>query len=172
MQPATNTVSLACWHAGGMTSHSRDALPVLEEWYDREVNGRRPCNRPLMCGVAGCAEPLVKAYHLDHRLCPAHMRCHAVLRRGVPQRWCGTCHVFHALEAFRSGRRYAPTSRGERCAHTQTGSPRHRCKHPLGIAGYSSQLEYSALLQDILVSSSAALCCKVHNSVHALTWGS
>ena len=91
-----------------MASRSRDALPVLEEWYDRAVNGRRVSDRPCMCGVAGCAEPLVKAFNLIHRLCPAHMKCSAVLRRGMPQRWCATCHKFHALEAFSGSKRYTP----------------------------------------------------------------
>ncbi len=109
-------VALACCHAGGMASRSRDALPVLEVWYDGAVSGQRLCDRPCACGVAGCAEPLVKVYHLQHRLCPAHMKCHAVLRRGMPQRWCSTCQKFHALEAFSGSRRYAPTSHGGRCA--------------------------------------------------------
>jgi len=73
-----------------------------------------------MCGVAGCAEPLAKAFHLSYRLCPAHMKCHAVLRRGTPQRWCRTCHKFHALKAFSSGRRHAPW---EHCAFPQTDCP-------------------------------------------------
>ncbi len=115
-------VSLACWHAGGMASRSRNALPVLEEWYDAVVRGGRPYDRPRMCGVAGCAEPLVKAYHLKSRLCPAHMKCSAVLRRGEPQRWCPDCCKFHALKAFGS-RRYASTSRSERCAHPQSDPP-------------------------------------------------
>jgi hypothetical protein len=46
-----------------MASRSRDALPVLEEWYDGAVSSRRlfdGFDRPRACGVAGCAEPLVK----------------------------------------------------------------------------------------------------------------
>ncbi len=101
-------VSLACRHAGGMASRSRNALPVFEEWYDGAVSGQRPCNGPRACGVAGCAELLVKVYHMQARLCPAHMKCSAVLRHGVPQRWCGHCRKFHALEAFSGSRRYAP----------------------------------------------------------------
>jgi hypothetical protein len=101
-------VSLACWHAGGMAQRSRDALPVLEQWYDGPVSGQRPCNRPRMCGVAGCAEPLAKANHLKYHLCPVHIKCPAVLRRGVPQRWCSYCRKFHALEAFSGSRQYAP----------------------------------------------------------------
>ncbi len=112
MQQA-RSVSLACWYAGGMASRSRDALPVLEEWAERAVNGGRPCDRPRICGVAGCAEPLVKAHNLRSRLCPAHMKCSAVLRRGEPQRWCSYCCKFHALKAFGS-HRYAPPSRSER----------------------------------------------------------
>ncbi len=108
MQPAARFVSLTRWHAGGLAARSRDALPVLQEWYDGAVSGQRPCNRPRMCGVAGCAEPLVKAHHLSARLCPAHMTCPAVLRGGMPQRWCSRCCQFHALEAFSGSRRYAP----------------------------------------------------------------
>jgi hypothetical protein len=91
-----------------MASRSCDALPVLEEWYDRAVNGRRSCVRPRVCGVVGCAEPLVTAHLLRSRLCPAHMKCSAVLRRGMPQRWCINCGKLHALKAFSGGRRYAP----------------------------------------------------------------
>jgi hypothetical protein len=93
-----------------MASRGRDALPVLEEWYDTAVSGQRLYDRPRMCGVAGCAEPLIKAYHLKYRLCPVHIKCPAVLRRGVPQRWCSNCQKFHALESFIGSRRYAPTS--------------------------------------------------------------
>jgi hypothetical protein len=130
-------VSLACWHAGGMASRSRDALPVLEERYERAVNGRRPCNRPRVCGVAGCAEPLVNAHHLRSRLCPAHMKCYAVLRRGEPQRWCSYCCKFHALKAFGSGR-YAPPSRSERCAHPQSDSPLQMHARALYAARFQS----------------------------------
>jgi len=126
MQPAARFVSLACWHAGGVASLSRNALPVLEEWHDAVVRGGRPYDRPRMCGVAGCAEPLVKDYHQRYRLCPAHMNCSAVLRGGVPQRWCPRCCKFHALKAFGS-RRYAPTSRSECCANPQTKSPLQKC---------------------------------------------
>ena len=102
-----------------MAARSRDALPVLEEWFDRAVSGQRLRDRPRMCGVAGCAEPLIKAYHLDSRLCPAHMKCSAVLRRGVPQRWCPYCRKFHVLEAFSGGRRHAPTAHWDFCACPQ-----------------------------------------------------
>jgi hypothetical protein len=108
MQPAARFASLARWHAGGLASRGRDALPVLEEWHDGAGSGQRPCSRPRMCGVAGCAEPLVKAHHLSARLCPAHIKCPVVLRSGVPQRWCSNCSKFHSLEAFSGGRRYAP----------------------------------------------------------------
>ncbi len=91
-----------------MAARSRDALPVLEQWYDGAVSGHRPCNRPRACGVAGCAEPLVKARNLKYRLCPAHIKCPAVLRRGVPQRWCSSCSKFHSLKAFSGSRRCAP----------------------------------------------------------------
>jgi len=97
-----------------MASRSHNALPVLEEWYYGAVSGQRPLNRPRMCGVAGCAEPLVKSYHLKARLCAAHMTCPAVLHRGVPQRWCGNCQVFHMLEAYSGSQRYAPASRLQR----------------------------------------------------------
>ncbi len=104
-------------HAGGMALHSHADLPVLEEWYDGGVSGRRLCDRPHACGVVGCAEPLVKVYHLKSRLCPAHIKCPAVLRRGTPQRWCAICHRLHALMAFSGSRRYAPTSSFQRCVH-------------------------------------------------------
>ncbi len=97
-----------------MASRSRDALPVLEEWYDVACTGQYLCDRPRACGVVGCAEPLVKAHHLRYRLCPAHKKCPAVLRRGEPQRWCGTCRCFHTLEAFSGSQRCAPASRLQR----------------------------------------------------------
>jgi hypothetical protein len=157
MQQA-RSVSLACWHAGGMASRSRDALPVLEEWYDRAVNGRRTCKRPRACGVAGCAEPLVQANHVLYRLCPVHFNCHAVLRGGMPQRFCNYCHKFHALEAFSGSQRYAPTSHWGRCAYPQSDSPLQMHTRALHTARYSSQLEQSALL-------------RVRDSAHARSCG-
>ncbi len=96
-------------------------MPALEEWYDRAVSGQRLCDRPRICGVAGCAEPLVKAHHLRTGLCPAHMKCSAVLRRGVPQRWCSHCCKLHSLKAFSGGRRYAPAylALGALCSPTK-----------------------------------------------------
>ncbi len=88
-----------------MASRSRDALPVLEEWYDGAVSGKCPRHRPRMCGVAGCAEPLVKANHVQFRLCATHINCPAVLHGDVPQRRCSFCRKFHALEAFSGSRR-------------------------------------------------------------------
>jgi len=129
-----------------MTARSLDALPVLEEWYDGPVSGERPCNRPRACGVVGCAEPLVKTNHQKFHLCAAHIKCPAVLRRGVPQRWCGTCHKFHALQAFSGSRRYAPASCWERCAHPQTAYSLQRSSRVLHIARCSLRLN-------------RALCC-------------
>ncbi len=129
-----------------MAARSRDALPVLEEWYDGPVSGERPCNRPRACGVVGCAEPLVKAGHQKYHLCAAHIKCPTVLRRGVLQRWCGTCHKFHALQAFSGSRRYAPASRWERCAHPQTAYPLQTFSRVLHIARCSFRLN-------------RALCC-------------
>ncbi len=91
-----------------MASRSPDVLPVLEEWHDGLESGVRPYARPRACGVVGCAEPLVIANHLKYRLCPVHIKCPAVLRHGVPQRWCSYCRKFHALEAFSGSRQYAP----------------------------------------------------------------
>ncbi len=140
-------VSLARWHAGDMTLCSRDALPMLEEWYDGAVSGQRPSIRPRVCGVAGCAEPLVKDKPLKYRLCPAHMKCHAVLRRGMPHRFCSYCCKFHALKAFNGSQRYAPASHWGRCAYPQTDSPLQMHTRALHIARGSSQLQQSALLR-------------------------
>jgi len=91
-----------------MAARSRDALPVFEEWYDGPVSGERPCNRPRACGVVGCAEPLVTARNRKYHLCAAHIKCLAVLRRGMPQRWCSNCSKFHSIKAFSGSRRCAP----------------------------------------------------------------
>ncbi len=95
-----------------MALHSHADMPVLEEWHVAR-------NRPHACGVAGCASPLVTNRHLLARLCAAHILCPAVLRGGVPQRWCGRCNRFHAIEAFPVGRRYATASRWECSGHSQ-----------------------------------------------------
>jgi hypothetical protein len=120
------------WHAGGMASRSRDALPVLEEWYDGAVSGQRlfdGFDRPRACGVAGCAEPLVKPYHMQSRLCATHIKCGAVLCRGEPQRWCGNCCRFHALEAFSGSQRRAPASRLQRALFRSQIPATVPCKH-------------------------------------------
>jgi hypothetical protein len=116
-----------------MASRSYNAMPVLEEWYDGAVSGQRPFNRPRVCGVAGCAEPLVKSYHLERRLCPTHMKCPAVLRRGEPQRWCGNCHVFHTLEAYSGSQRCAPASRLQRALFHPT-NPSHNTQPAIQCA--------------------------------------
>ncbi len=141
-------VSLARWHAGGMAPCSRNALPVLEEWYDRAVRGQHPYDRPRMCGVAGCAEPLVKARNLVHRLCPAHIKCPAVLRSGVPQRWCSTCSKFHSLKAFSGGRRCAPAylTLGALCSPT-FDSPLQTYTSAFHVGRCSSDLEQSTVLR-------------------------
>jgi hypothetical protein len=92
-----------------MASRSRDALPVLE-WHDDGVSGQRPS----VCGVMGCAGPLVILSHVQSRLCAAHIKCDAVLRCGEPQRWCGICRRFHELEAFSGSQRCTPASRLQR----------------------------------------------------------
>ncbi len=99
-----------------MAPHSHADMPVLEEWHVAR-------NRPRACGVEGCALQLVTKAHLLARLCAAHIKCPAVLRGGVPQRWCGKCYRFHALEAFPVGLRCAPASRWERFGHPKTGAP-------------------------------------------------
>jgi len=65
-----------------MAARSRDALPVLEEWYDGPVSGERPCNRPRACGVVGCAEPLVTARNRKYHLCAV---AHQVPRGAAPR---------------------------------------------------------------------------------------
>ncbi len=106
-------VSPAHWRAGGMAPHGFADLPVLQDWHDQ-----RTAPRPQACGVEACGARLIKKYHLKHRLCPQHCKCLAVLRRGVPQRWCAQCNVFHTLDAFFATQGCAPASRlGARSAH-------------------------------------------------------
>ena len=95
-----------------MASPSHADVPVLEEWYETR-------NRPHACGVVGCTSQLVTKRHVEARLCDAHIKCPAVLRGGVPQRWCGRCSKLHALEAFDVGLRCAPASRWERSDQPQ-----------------------------------------------------
>jgi len=103
------------WHASGMSPHSHADVPVLEEWHVTR-------NRPHACGVPGCIAQLVIKTHLEARLCAAHIKCPAVLRGGVLQRWCCNCHRFHVLEAFHSNARCAPASCWD-C----TGHPHYYC---------------------------------------------
>ncbi len=91
------------WRAYNMAPHSHADMPVLKEWHVAH-------NRPHACGVEGCASQLVTMTHLRARLCAAHIECPAVLRGGVPQRWCGRCKYFHAIEAFSGSLRCAPAS--------------------------------------------------------------
>ena len=108
-----------------MAATTRPDLPILAAWHD-EHNSKRP----LRCGVMGCRALLelgvrracrcsgaacrrkrcrlvVKPYHIKHRLCPAHIKCPAVLRQGMPQRWCAQCGAFHVLDAFVGDKRCA-----------------------------------------------------------------
>jgi len=87
-----------------MASPSRDALPVLEEWHVSEQR-----KRPKLCGVEGCASRLVTSRQVQSRLCATHCKL-AVLRGGMPQRWCSYCHQFHALKAFSGSQRCASAS--------------------------------------------------------------
>lgn len=107
--------------AASMTTSAPSHLPVLSIWHDQ--GGRRPAgcgvvgctatmvpgqpSHPCDCSGAGCKAGrwrlVVKEYHLKHRLCPAHCMCPAVLRQGVPQRWCAQCNAFHELNAFHGG---------------------------------------------------------------------
>ncbi len=98
-----------------MAPHSHATMPVLEEWHV----GR---NRPHACGMPGCIAQLVTKTHLEARLCAAHIKCPAVLRGGVPQRWCACCHRFHTLGAFSASARCAPAS----CWNC-TGHPHYCC---------------------------------------------
>ncbi len=84
-----------------MASRSHADMLVLEKWHIAR-------NRPHACGVPGCASQLVTKAHLLARLCAAHIKCPAVLRGGVPQRWGGRCYRFHATEAFSGSLRCAP----------------------------------------------------------------
>ncbi len=86
-----------------MAPHSYADVPVLEEWHVAR-------NRPHACGVEGCASQLVTKRHVRARLCAAHIQCPAVLRGGVPQRWCQNCRRFHAPEAFSGSQRCTPAS--------------------------------------------------------------
>jgi len=107
---------------GGMALRTGDELPLVE-WHGG-VSGRRPS----VCGVMGCAGPLVSLNHQQSRLCAAHITCGAVLRGGVPQRWCGICRRFHALEAFSGSQRCTPASRLQRALfHPQTCQCSERC---------------------------------------------
>jgi len=90
------------WHASGMSAHSHADVPVLQEWHVAR-------KRPHACGVEGCTAHLVTKRHFEARLCAAHIECHAVLRGGVPRRWCNTCHTYHALEAFSGSLKCAPS---------------------------------------------------------------
>jgi len=100
----------ARWRAGGTASPEVADLPVLHD-------GVRSVFGPHVCGVEGCTAQLVKYCHLEACLCAAHYQCRAVLRGGVPQRWCGNCHMYHALEAFSGSLKCAPASRWERSGH-------------------------------------------------------
>ncbi len=102
----------ARWRAGGTASPEVADLPVLHD-------GVRSVFGPHVCGVEGCTEQLVKYCHLEACLCAAHYQCRAVLRGGVPQRWCGNCHVYHTLEAFSGSLKCAPASCWERSGHPQ-----------------------------------------------------
>jgi len=95
-----------------MSPHSHADVPVLEEWHVTR-------KRPHACGVEGCTAHLVTKRHLEARLCAAHIECHAVLRGGVPRRWCNKCHTYHALEAFSGSLKCAPASRWEHSGHLQ-----------------------------------------------------
>jgi hypothetical protein len=88
------------WH---MALHSHADVPVLEEWH-------MTSKPPYACGVKGCASQLVTERHVRARLCAVHIMCPAVLRGGVPQRWCLNCRQFHAPEAFSGSQRCAPAS--------------------------------------------------------------
>jgi hypothetical protein len=100
--------------AGGTAAPEFADLPVL---HDEACIGSR--HRPRVCGVEGCTAQILKICHLEACLCAAHYQCRAVLRGGVPQRWCGNCHVYHALEAFTGSLKCAPASRWERTGHPQ-----------------------------------------------------
>ncbi len=100
---ARAALQLTCALAFGMARRSHANMPVLEEWHIAH-------NRPHACGVEGCALQLVTKKHFLARLCAAHIKCPAVLRGGVPQRWCTSCGAFHTLEAFSAIARCAPAS--------------------------------------------------------------
>jgi len=104
------------WRAYHMAPHSHADMPVLEEWHWSN-------NRPYACGVEGCASQLVTLAHHRARLCAAHIKCLAVLRGGVPQRWCGRCRLFHAMEAFSGSLRCAPASRWEHSGRPKGDAP-------------------------------------------------
>jgi hypothetical protein len=96
-----------------MASSSGADLPVLEDWHF-DAKGRRPKE----CGVVGCAAQLETHNSKRYRMCAAHMRCSAVLCRGVPQRWCTYCRRFHTLNTFQACRRCVPAKRSKFALHT------------------------------------------------------
>jgi len=123
-----------------MALHSHADVPVLEEWHIAR-------KRPHACGVEGCAVQLITKRHLQARLCAMHIKCPAVLRGGVRQRWCKRCHCFHALGAFSGSRRCAPASRLQRaCLALPQGRPASittlncACSKVLHCAGFSDLL--------------------------------
>jgi len=97
-----------------MAPQSHADMPVLEEWHSSESR-----KRPMACGVKGCAWQPVTAKHMLARLCAAHIKCLALLRGGVPQRWCLECRKCHALKAFSGSQRCAPASHWQRCVHPE-----------------------------------------------------
>ena len=89
--------------AYGMAPHIQVGMPVLEEWHA----STKPRTRPHACGVVGCAVQLDTKRQARARLCAGHIDEPAVLRSGVPQRWCQSCGKFHAPEAFSGSQRCA-----------------------------------------------------------------
>jgi len=114
------------WH---MAPHSHADLPVLEEWHLSD-----PRKRPKACGVEGCALQPVTKRHMLARLCDAHIKCLAVLRGGMPQRWCGNCYCFHALGAFYGSQMCAPALHWLRTALPKPDAPVRRQVRALCIA--------------------------------------
>ncbi len=132
------------WRAYGMAPHSHADAPVLEEWH---VTSKRP----HACGVEGCTAHLITRRHLQARLCAAHIKCPAVLRGGVRQRFCKRCHCFHALGAFSGSRRCASVSRLQSACLAL----------PQGRPAFITTLNRAC--SKVLLASTA--CCQRHDSI-------